>query len=162
VRGATRDANTLRKHRNAFARHCIACTKRSRDAISRFKEMPVPQLFLSSPRNAHRNDCEFKQMVTVAKNDVSRTLSREFWQQKYFRENLLFARSMLATANFFGIFREPIRKTDSGQRDIFPARVATLRERRRLEKWKTNRSNDARKRRRVGRCPSLTMFRCRV
>jgi hypothetical protein len=59
---------------------------------------------------AYCNGCVFNWIVTGAKNGVSRTLSRKFWQQKYFRENLLFARSPLATANFFGVFAKPIRK----------------------------------------------------
>jgi hypothetical protein len=73
--------------------------------------MPVLQLFLSSIHRAYCNACVFNWIVTGAKNGVSRTLSRKFWQQKYFRENLLFARSPLATANFFGVFAKPIRKS---------------------------------------------------
>jgi hypothetical protein len=78
--------------------------------MSAFKETPVPQLFLSSLSNKHRSDSDFGKLGALVENGVSRTLSRKFWQQKYFLENLLFERSPLATANFLGVFAKPIRK----------------------------------------------------
>jgi hypothetical protein len=104
VQGATRDATALCKHRNAFAPHCIARTKISKGSTSRFKETPVPQPLLSSSYSARCNDAKFNQIDRAIENGASTTLSRDFWQQKYFRENSLFARSPLATANFFGRF----------------------------------------------------------
>jgi hypothetical protein len=124
--------------------------------------MPVPQLFLSSSCDTRRNHSEFRQIVAIAKKDVSRTLSREFWQQKYFLENLLFARSPLATANFFGNFRKSIRKS-------IPARETFLKSRDEIARSSLCRKNGKRTDRTThdgdaarANVAALTMFRCRV
>jgi hypothetical protein len=136
--------------------------KRLRGATPRIKEMPAPQQLLSSQHNTHRNVNKTAHNSVTGKKRVSRTLSRKFWQQKYFRENLVLARSPLAPENFFRLFANLIRKSDSMLRRVFIAGAATPRTHRRVENEKRNDektcSSDA--------CAlgivSLTMFRCRA
>jgi hypothetical protein len=96
----------------------------------------VPQAFLSSRYNAHDNINKTAHNSAVAKNRVSQTLSRVFWQQKYFLENLVLARSPLATANFSEPFCESDSQNDSAQLKVFAIGTTAPRARRRAENEK--------------------------
>ncbi len=117
----------LRARHSARRKRVAQASKRSRATLLRAHETiarrhasvqrnAVLQLFLSSPNNTHRDDCEFKQIVGSGQKRCFADSEVAFFGTKYFRENLLFARSPLATANFFGIFRKPIRKPMRGAR----------------------------------------------
>lgn len=130
-----------RKQRNASASHVIARTKRLSDATSRIKETPEPQVFLSSQHGARRNVNKTAHNSAAGEKRALRTLSRKFWQQKYFLENLVLARSSLAPDNFSGPFCESDSQIDSTSREVFIAGAAMPRTLRRTE----NRKRDDRR-----------------
>jgi hypothetical protein len=107
-----------------------------RDATSRIKETTAPQRFLSSRYNTHRNAFKTADNSSIGKKCASRTLSRDFWQQKYFLENLVLARSPLATANFSEPFCESDSQNDSAQLKVFAIGTTAPRARRRAENEK--------------------------
>jgi hypothetical protein len=109
-----------------------------RDATSRIKETTAPQRFLSSRYNTHRNAFKTADNSSIGKKCASRTLSRDFWQQKYFLENLVLARSSLAAENFFDPFCESDSQNDSTPRDAFADGAAAARAHRDLENGKRN------------------------
>jgi len=109
------------------------------------KETTVPQAFLSSQHRTHHKPFKTADIFIVAQKCVSRTLSRIFWQQKYFLENLLFERSALAPENFSHLFAKPDSQTDSIPRDVFTGARGRHARSSRHRKRKTRRRNDARR-----------------
>lgn len=98
-----------------------------KDATSRMKEMTVPQAFLSSQHNTHQNANKTAHNFVARKKRASRTLSRIFWQQKYFLENLVLERSALAPENFSHLFAKPDSQIDSAPSTFSSPYAATSR-----------------------------------
>ncbi|MGD9839030.1 MAG: hypothetical protein AB7F72_12040 [Afipia sp.] len=83
------------------------------------KETLVPQGFLSSRYSTLHKPFKTAQFCHPGRESVSRTLSRFFWQQKYFLENLVSERSALAPESFSHLFAKPDSQNDSMPRDVF-------------------------------------------
>jgi hypothetical protein len=108
------------------------------NATPHIKETPVPQWFLSSQYNAHHKAFKTADNSAGGKKRVSRTLSRKFWQQKYFLEKLVLARSALAPENFSERFCESDSQINSTSREVSVGGAAMPRHSSRMENRKRN------------------------
>jgi len=100
------------------------------------KETTVPQALLSSLHNALQKPFKTAQFFNAVQKSLSRTLSRVFWQQKYFLEILVLERSALAPENFSHLLRNPIRKLIPSREALLPVRASAAQVRRDVENGK--------------------------